>query len=228
MSGPSNPFGRYTAPLILEPLADGRRMKLYRGFGFVDSAQRDWPVPAEAIVDGASIPRALWSVIGGPFEGKYRDASVIHDYYCDVRTRAWREVHRVFYDAMRASEVSELRAKIMYAAVYYEGPRWNDTVVHNSNVKGMAAVTLGRDASVSFDVEKFDSASANDFLKPGGTSVRSEGQAALELNVLAEAIAQTNPSLDEIDDALDRSPGIMVPPGQPSGKASFGLNKLRE
>ncbi len=43
-----------------------------------------------AIVDGASIPRMFWSIIGGLFDEGYRDASIIHDWYCDKRLRTWQ------------------------------------------------------------------------------------------------------------------------------------------
>ena len=76
------------------------------------------------IVDGASIPEAFWSFIGGPFEGKYRNASVVHDFYCDTRTETWEDVHMVFYNGMRAAGVDPITAKIMYSAVYNFGPRW--------------------------------------------------------------------------------------------------------
>src|SRR5262245_25222380 len=108
-------YGRYLGRPILEWLSDGRHMRLVKSFGFLDNNRKPWPVPVNAEVDGASIPRPLWSLVGGPFEGKYRDASIIHDYYCDVRTEPWQAVHRVFYNAMRVSGVSELRAKLMYA-----------------------------------------------------------------------------------------------------------------
>ena len=57
------------------------------------------------IVDGASIPKIAWSIIGSPLSGKYCDASVIHDYHCDVRVRSSDEVHLVFHYAMLASGV---------------------------------------------------------------------------------------------------------------------------
>jgi hypothetical protein len=76
-------------------------------------------------VDGASIPKFAWSIIGGPFEGKYRDASVIHDVACVARSAPWEYVHLVFYYAMLASGVDKTTAKIMYAAVYHFGPRWD-------------------------------------------------------------------------------------------------------
>lgn len=85
---------------------DGRHMQLVAPIAFIDSKGVRWDVPKGATVDGASIPRFFWSVIGGPFGGKYRDASVIHDWYCDVRTRPWREVDRMFYEAMIARGVA--------------------------------------------------------------------------------------------------------------------------
>ena len=122
--------GRFDASPVVTFLTDGRRVKVLRPFGFIDSTRVRWDVPESAIVDGASIPQALWSLIGGPFEGKYRDASVVHDWYCDLRTRPWRHVHRVFYETMLAC-VAFVRAKVMYAAVYWGCPRWSETVVSN-------------------------------------------------------------------------------------------------
>lgn len=126
--------GRFNGRCAVSFLPDGRRVQLLEAFGYVDPAGLEWFVPAEAIVDGASIPRALWSLTGGPFEGRYRDASVVHDWYCDRRNRPWRAVHRVFFHAMITSGVSDLRAKVMYAAVFAAGPRWSDTVVQNNRL----------------------------------------------------------------------------------------------
>ena len=80
-------------------------------------------MPAGAKTDGASIPRILWLTYP-PFTGKYRQAAVVHDYYCQLRSRTWKDTHKVFYDAMRTSGVPEKTAKIMYGAVYGFGPRW--------------------------------------------------------------------------------------------------------
>ena len=99
-------------------------MRLTEPFGYIDPDGEQWDVPVGAVVDGASIPQVFWSFIGGPFEGKYRDASVVHDYYCDRKDRPWRRVHRVFYDAMIELGVEEALGKLMYYAVYFFGPRW--------------------------------------------------------------------------------------------------------
>lgn len=119
------PNGHFTGPLDLRMSGNGRTATLLAPFGFVDQTDKTWLAPKGVTVDGASIPEILWSVVGSPWTGKYREASVIHDYYCETRTDTWQNVHRVFYDAMLVNGVSELQAKIMYAAVYRFGPRWN-------------------------------------------------------------------------------------------------------
>jgi hypothetical protein len=126
---------RYHGDLDVRLLQDGRVVQLLGPFGYTDPAGVDWLVPKDARVDGASIPRPLWSLIGGPFTGKYREASVIHDWYCDLRSRPWRDTHRVFYHGMVTSGVDPLQAKVMYAGVYAGGPRWSETVVHNVRLR---------------------------------------------------------------------------------------------
>lgn len=117
-------YGEYIGSVKVEWQDDGRKMKLLEDFKYVDPQRIEWNAPAGWIVDGASIPQFAWSIIGGPFEGKYRNASVIHDVACDKKERPWEAVHQAFYNAMRASEVGKTKAKVMYAAVYHFGPRW--------------------------------------------------------------------------------------------------------
>jgi hypothetical protein len=117
--------GEYRGKLISEWLADGRRMKLLEPLEYIDPSGRRWLVPSGTVVDGASIPQVFWSVIGAPFSGPYRNASVVHDYFCDTRSRPYPDVHRVFYDAMKTSGVAERKAWVMYKAVENFGPRWD-------------------------------------------------------------------------------------------------------
>lgn len=118
-------FGRFEGTLLTEWLPDGRHMQLEFPYCYYSQNGTAWPVPAGIIVDGASIPQILWSLIGGPFEGLYRNGSVIHDYYCVIKSRSWQDTHRMFYDAMRCNSVDALKAKIMFYAVYRFGPRWD-------------------------------------------------------------------------------------------------------
>jgi hypothetical protein len=114
----------YVGRVVTEWLENGRTMRLLEEFGFHDSRGFRWQAPKGAVIDGASIPRIAWTAIGGPFEGLYRDASVIHDVACDEKVEPWQLVHEVFYEAMLVSKVPELKAKLMYGAVYHFGPRW--------------------------------------------------------------------------------------------------------
>jgi endonuclease G len=127
--GPPRDHGRFVGlPLqvVFNTDQDDRRWaKLLEPLTYVQPDGGEWPAPKDAWLDGASIPRPFWSVIGGPFEGLYLEASVVHDYYCDHHLRPWRDVHRMFYDAMLCRGVSGFKARIMYYAVYRFGPRWD-------------------------------------------------------------------------------------------------------
>jgi hypothetical protein len=116
--------GEYSGTVKAEWLTKTREMRLLEAFAFKGPDCKVWPVPKGAIVDGASIPQPFWSLIGGPFEGRYRDASVVHDYYCQVRTETWESVHEMFYYAMLANGVDSNKAAAMYYAVRWFGPRW--------------------------------------------------------------------------------------------------------
>lgn len=103
---------------------DGDRdMELMRTFKFKDSDGKVWTAPRGTIINGASIPAALWT-FGPPYIGGYRFASVVHDHYCVTQTETWQATHFMFYEACRAGGVGLLKSKAMYAAVYIGGPRW--------------------------------------------------------------------------------------------------------
>lgn len=124
----------FVGDLIVNVNRDGRTMTLVQPFAFVDQRCINWIVPTGAVVDGASIPQAGWSLVGGPFEGKYREASVIHDWYCALRVQPWQAVHLMFYEAMRANGVEQNAADRMYQAVRRFGPQWDQITIRNSNL----------------------------------------------------------------------------------------------
>ncbi|WP_254509071.1 DUF1353 domain-containing protein [Anatilimnocola floriformis] len=126
-------FGRFEGAVVASWDDDGRNMTLRESFGYVDAQNRFWQAPAGSVVNGASIPYGFWSIIGGPFEGQYRNASVVHDVGCHEMTATWQDVHRMFYEACRCGGVEESRAKMLYYAVYHFGPRWE--TVHETQVE---------------------------------------------------------------------------------------------
>jgi hypothetical protein len=83
--------------------------------------------PAGMLFDGASIPRAAWSVIGHPFDARYLPAAVIHDalYQQQITSRARADA--VFREALRANGVNRVRATTMWSAVRLGGGRgWRE------------------------------------------------------------------------------------------------------
>jgi hypothetical protein len=103
---------------------DGRTMVLLNELRYTDPYGQVWIAPAGSKVDGASIPRAFWTIMGGPFEGKYRKASVLHDVAYEQQRVAPEEADLMFYNAMRASGVGATTAKTMYYVLLRHGRHW--------------------------------------------------------------------------------------------------------
>jgi hypothetical protein len=109
-------------------------MILLDDFSFIEPNGTTWtakaahhpPTDGDLVIDGATIPPIFWSVIGGPYEGLYRNASIVHDAECSwPHKHKWQDVHEMFYRASLAGGTSELTAKLMFAAVWHFGPRWS-------------------------------------------------------------------------------------------------------
>lgn len=132
----SDKFGRFLGRVAAEWHDDGRTMTLIEDFSFVDPHGKIWTAEKGVEVNGASIPRVFWTAIGGPFEGRYRLASVVHDAHCVTRVESWQAVHRMFYEACRAAGVDRTKANAMYFAVYRFGPRWERRMRRPSSEEG--------------------------------------------------------------------------------------------
>lgn len=107
-----------------EWLPDGETMILLEDIHFVDTGGVRWTCKAGDWVDGASIPRFFWRIIGPPLRGKYRAASVFHDVACSKKIGNTETASNMFYDAMIESGVCKWKACIMYLAVLNFGPQW--------------------------------------------------------------------------------------------------------
>jgi Protein of unknown function (DUF1353) len=116
-------LGEFELIGILNP-SEGREKRLKYNFGFVDPDGVAWEARAGLKTDGASIPEWALPIIGGRYSSEYIKAAVLHDHYCDRRVRTWEDTHRMFYHALRAQGVPELKALTMYYAVYNYGPKW--------------------------------------------------------------------------------------------------------
>jgi hypothetical protein len=128
-------WGHFTGEPVTKWNPDGRTMTLLTELRYTDPNGEVWIAPVGSQVDGASIPRYLWSIMGGPFEGKYRNASVLHDVAYGERKRPWQDCDRMFYNAMRCSGVSAVEAKTMYYALYRFGNHWKFPIKRGKPVK---------------------------------------------------------------------------------------------
>lgn len=121
-----------TPALLLATSADG--FELQRAIRFIDNHGKMWTAPSRTRTDGASIPDPFVAIIGARTDERFLDAAIVHDAYCgrdnahlpQFRSEPWEAVHRMFYEALITDGTSPIKAKIMYAAVYLGGPRWDD------------------------------------------------------------------------------------------------------
>ena len=136
---PSTPveskWGSYDGEPVTKWNPDGRTMTLITELRYTDPQGEVWVAPIGSVVDGASIPRYLWSIMGGPFEGQYRNASVLHDVAYEKKGRPWQDCDRMFYYAMRCSGVSAAEAKTMFYALYRFGHHWKFPIKRGRPVK---------------------------------------------------------------------------------------------
>lgn len=120
----SHKWGYYSSLPETRWNSDGRSMTLLNELRYTDPDGIVWIAPAGSEVDGASIPRSLWTLMGGPFEGRYRNASVLHDVAYEQKKRPWDVCDRMFYHAMRCSGVSAVEAGTMYYSLLKFGHHW--------------------------------------------------------------------------------------------------------
>ena len=102
-----------------------RDMELQEEFSYTDPDGKSWTAKIGDIVNGASIPAFLWgNLLGSPFVGDYRRATVLHDVACIEKTEPSSAVHRMFYHAMLCDGVRMGKAYKMYKMVDWFGPDW--------------------------------------------------------------------------------------------------------
>jgi hypothetical protein len=179
-------LGHFVGVVKAQWRPDGRTMTLLEDFSYVDPDGLVWNAPKGLVTDGASIPKLAWSLIGGPFEGQYRDAAVVHDAACDRKDRTWEAVHEMFYRAMLTSHVDLTKAKIMYAAVYHFGPRWESIRI----LKGVAEGSLS--AAVANVQSSLGSTNSEVNVLPADPSSTADQNFTLRLSPLKKTLTQAD------------------------------------
>ncbi|HEX4502674.1 MAG TPA: DUF1353 domain-containing protein [Scandinavium sp.] len=113
-------FGKFPNPvstLWMNETGPNRNMKLNEDVSYTDPSGREWKASKGDIINGASIPQALWSTIGSPYIGDYRDASVLHDVACNTPGVNRKEADNMFYYACLCKGCSYFRARVFYLGV---------------------------------------------------------------------------------------------------------------
>ncbi|MBZ2209469.1 DUF1353 domain-containing protein [Massilia soli] len=108
--------GNPRAEWLAEPGPD-RGMRMIEAFSFIDRSGRCWEVPAGMEVDGATIPRTLWSSVGSPFTGNYRRAAILHDAAIRDPGVPRIDADGMFYEACVAGGCTVKQAQLLYAGV---------------------------------------------------------------------------------------------------------------
>jgi hypothetical protein len=217
--------GRFTGKLVLEPLPGSQQMKTLQDFGFLDTDGKNWPVPSGTLLNGASIPKDLWSGFGGLWEGKYREAWVVHDHHCATRSTDWRSIRRMFYHAMRASGITQLFAKLVFAGVYFAGARWEDvgseragqSAIPIQGAPGDILYALCRDPTtlgVSEAIE-CEGTSAFDWITRAKYRNNRNSEITLQLDRLSDMVKEEAPSVRNLEMAIDYAVGL-IPAGDES------------
>ena len=101
----------------LSDKGDDRDMRVLEAFWYVDPAGRRWDVAPGTVINGASIPRTLWSSVGSPYTGDYRRAALVHDAAVGKQNVLRPEADTMFYFACLCGGCSMLQAKLLYAGV---------------------------------------------------------------------------------------------------------------
>ncbi len=143
--------GTFTGEPLLRWLTEAdadRKMQLEEDFSFTDPEGITWTVPKGHVVDGATIPRPLWSLVGSPYTGDYRRASIIHDKGCEDANgnqTLRRKADRIFYHGCRAGGCEMEEARILYLGVRFGAlaeilPLWEDAMTNSRSPRAQISL----------------------------------------------------------------------------------------
>lgn len=108
--------------LEVTALEDGYNWRLDKPFYYI-SGDISVVVPKDFTTDFASIPRAVWHIVGAPATGKHRYAAVVHDWLYATELYDRKRCDDIFLQAMKDSDVAYWRRNAMYYAVRWFGWR---------------------------------------------------------------------------------------------------------
>ena len=83
-----------------------------------------WAALEKRVIDGASIPKLGWTLMGSPFSGRYKRSAAVHDVECKDKDTDYQTVHALFAEMIEVEGVDGWKLTAMAKSVQWRGPRW--------------------------------------------------------------------------------------------------------
>ena len=99
-------------------------MRAVEDFGFRQAKGKFWKVARGQVFDGRGMPPLFCDLVGPPYEGRFRKASMVYESATQRMTEKWDEAQRMFFEAAVAEGVAPQDAKVMYLLLALQGSRW--------------------------------------------------------------------------------------------------------
>jgi hypothetical protein len=118
--------GSFKGRVVVEWLDDPfvPTMRLVEPFAYQQAKGRTWEVPGGHVLKGRGMPPLFRDLIGQPFYGGFRKASIVYDHATQEMKQPWDEAQLMFLEASMAEGVNEPEAKAMYMLLRAQGSRW--------------------------------------------------------------------------------------------------------
>lgn len=111
-------------------------------------------VPSGYDIDGASIPRPFWPIIGSPFEPRYMAAAFAHDWAYLTHCLARPEADEVLFQFLRKCGCGLGRARIMWGAVRSCGyPAYCNGQADRAEIKRIRRMIAARPDADKFNIK---------------------------------------------------------------------------
>lgn len=109
----------------------GRKSVLLSDFVYIDKRGRKHTAKKGLIIDGGSIPRWAWIIIGSPYTMAV-PAYVIHDWYCEKAKKVWHD-EDIYQDLRKKAD--KLFKEMLNTLVRVHGrkiPGWKRSIMYRA------------------------------------------------------------------------------------------------
>ena len=108
----------FLGELILRfPFGNPRNAEIVKHFAYTDNHGHRYECEPGDIINGASIPRIFWRLVGSPYTGNYRRAAALHDCEYHRGRHPRKRIDKMFLAVMKHDGVGRIKRNVMYRAV---------------------------------------------------------------------------------------------------------------